>query len=604
LIHDSELTNVQKHQYLVGSLSQAAKIIESIEISEDNYIIAWDLLRKRYDDERGIRKRHIQSLFELPQVRRESASAIQELVDHVQKHLRVLQSMKRPTESWRDLIIYLIEKNLDSVTRRRWEEHIEQKEDVTTSTIIEFLQRQCQLLRRAAVDSESVNKSRDDIREKDRASKQRSLNQRSLTAQSQSRTTLSTIIQERRCYLCQGHHLIYSCKQFLELSVEDQIREVKRLKLCLNCLKNDHFLRKCKSGSCQECGERHNTLCHVVRRIPGPVSAESDKGASDHSRGSSGGITLCSTKRGAMESSADECETSGDTSVQHARIKGERKRVLMSVVVNVKSSNDNDCHLRVLLDSANEVNFITLSVCKRLNVKLDTTHESISGLNNISCTIDRGCRVLMRSRTSGFGLSLYCLVVPKITKCLPSFSIELSELCIPENVRLADPLFHNPGKVDALIGGEFFLHLLEAGKIELGDNMPILQITKFGWIVSGSIPSHMIVNRVTDRPVSSNHACLITQRTSVDDFAKVLGIGRIGGQQCKVVSRRTKLRELFCNSEEAHVWTVCRSIAFPRDQESAGTIEGNRDQTSDVFRAKTSNESEVRTVFRVHARVY
>lgn len=82
---DSELTDVQKHQYLIGSLSdQAARIIESIDISEDNYVIAWDLLKKRYDDERGIRNRHIQCLFELPQAKREAASAIQELVDHVQ----------------------------------------------------------------------------------------------------------------------------------------------------------------------------------------------------------------------------------------------------------------------------------------------------------------------------------------------------------------------------------------------------------------------------------------------------------------------------------------------------------------------------------------
>lgn len=48
--------------------------------------------------------------------------------------------------------------------------------------------------------------------------------------------------------------------------------------------------------------------------------------------------------------------------------------------------------------------------------------------------------------------------------------------------------------------------------------MPILQNTKFGWIVSGSILSHMIVNRMTNRQVSNNHAYLITQRASVDDI--------------------------------------------------------------------------------------
>lgn len=43
------------------------------------------MLRKRYEDERAIREKHIQCLFEMPQVHRESASAIRRLVDHVQK---------------------------------------------------------------------------------------------------------------------------------------------------------------------------------------------------------------------------------------------------------------------------------------------------------------------------------------------------------------------------------------------------------------------------------------------------------------------------------------------------------------------------------------
>lgn len=447
---------MQKHQYLVGSLSdQAAKIIESIEISEDNYAIAWDLLRKRYDDERGIRRRHIQCLFELPQVKQESAGAIQELVDHVEKHLRVLQVMKLPTESWGDLIIYLIEKNLDNATRRRWEEYIEQREEVATSTMIEFLQRQCQLLRRASVDSEVVNKSRDDSRERERPNRQRSSN-----LKSQSRTALSTTTQEKKCYLCQGHHLIYTCKQFLGLSIEDRIKEIKRLRLCLNCFRNDHFPRSCRSGSCRECGERHNTLCHTTRRASGPAADSARKHAGDSGE-ASGSTALCSTTDAVAESSVAGGGASGCTSVQHTRVESECRRVLMSTaVVTVESNNGDDCHLRVLLDSASEINFVTLAACKKLNIKSDEICESISGLNNMKCAINHGCRILMKSRTSKFELSLYCLVVPRITKNLPSFSIKSSKLSIPGNLKLADPFFCSPGHVDALIGGEFFLQLL------------------------------------------------------------------------------------------------------------------------------------------------
>lgn len=48
LIHDSDLSNIQKYQYLFGSLiGPVSRIIKSIEICEQNYPVAWKLLRKR-----------------------------------------------------------------------------------------------------------------------------------------------------------------------------------------------------------------------------------------------------------------------------------------------------------------------------------------------------------------------------------------------------------------------------------------------------------------------------------------------------------------------------------------------------------------------------
>lgn len=89
---------------------------------------------------------------------------------------------------------------------------------------------------------------------------------------SRTKTSLATTNQGGRCYLCQGQHLIYSCKQFLRLSPEDRMREVKQLKLCINCLKNDHFVKNCRSSSCRQCGEKHNTLCHFMEATRGSTA--------------------------------------------------------------------------------------------------------------------------------------------------------------------------------------------------------------------------------------------------------------------------------------------------------------------------------------------
>lgn len=50
IIHDKpHLSNIEKFQYLVLSiLGDAAKIIESIELTAQNYATAWELLQQRY----------------------------------------------------------------------------------------------------------------------------------------------------------------------------------------------------------------------------------------------------------------------------------------------------------------------------------------------------------------------------------------------------------------------------------------------------------------------------------------------------------------------------------------------------------------------------
>jgi len=242
MIHSNEnIPNIQKFQYLATSVSgDAAKIIESIELTDQNYIIAWELLKKRFDDPRAIKKRHIQCLFTMPRVDKESAAAIRGLVDYVLKHLRVLRSINLPTDSWDELVIHMIEAKLDTTTLRAWEQHAVTAE-VKLATLTDFLERRCQILERIEART----------REKSVASRAESIKQR--TKAHEKSTALANVTADGKCYLCRGDHLLYRCEEFLALTVEGRIKEVRRLKLCLNCLRNDHFVKTCKMGTCRKC---------------------------------------------------------------------------------------------------------------------------------------------------------------------------------------------------------------------------------------------------------------------------------------------------------------------------------------------------------------
>ncbi|KYM98837.1 hypothetical protein ALC62_10437, partial [Cyphomyrmex costatus] len=58
---------------------------------------------------------------------------------------------------------------------------------------------------------------------------------------------------------------------------------------------------------------------------------------------------------------------------------------------------------------------------------------------------------------------------------------------IPQNIQLADPQFNVSSEIDLLIGADHFWHLLCVGQIKSSPIQPILQKTRFGWILAGCV---------------------------------------------------------------------------------------------------------------------
>lgn len=85
-----------------------------------------------------------------------------------------------------------------------------------------------------------------------------------MTAPRQSFITLNS---KRNCKFCkQNSHLIYKCKQFLNLNTPEHHRYVIPLNLCISCLKSGHHVQKCTTQYvCRHCFERHHTLLHDAK---------------------------------------------------------------------------------------------------------------------------------------------------------------------------------------------------------------------------------------------------------------------------------------------------------------------------------------------------
>ncbi|XP_011861271.1 PREDICTED: uncharacterized protein LOC105558287, partial [Vollenhovia emeryi] len=148
LIHTNEdLSEIEKFHYLRSSLQgKAAEIIKSIDTTTDNYNEAWEAVKERFDNKRWIIQKHLRAIFEAPPLIKENHNNLRELLDTVLKHLRALKAIKRPTETWDDLIIHIIVSKLDTATAKAWETSIPDKEIPNLKSLTEFLSKRCQAL--------------------------------------------------------------------------------------------------------------------------------------------------------------------------------------------------------------------------------------------------------------------------------------------------------------------------------------------------------------------------------------------------------------------------------------------------------------------------
>ena len=144
LVHDSDdLPMVQKFHFLKNSLvSEAASVIASLNASEEGYLIAWDLLKRRYDQPRQIIHAHIQSLIEFPEISYESPSLLMQLAENMRVHVNALKALNQPAKYKDAFLIYLITKKFDKIPRRAWERTLENNEMPSLQELFDFLDKQ------------------------------------------------------------------------------------------------------------------------------------------------------------------------------------------------------------------------------------------------------------------------------------------------------------------------------------------------------------------------------------------------------------------------------------------------------------------------------
>ncbi|XP_066595949.1 uncharacterized protein [Prorops nasuta] len=146
---------------------------------------------------------------------------------------------------------------------------------------------------------------------------------------------------------------------------------------------------------------------------------------------------------------------------------------------------------RALMDTCATANFLTEDMARKLNLRVEACEFTINAIDNIRTTAKGIAKITFQSIHGQFRKSLTCLIVPHISGFIPNEVFPREDARVPSNIKLADPQFHLPQRVDLLIGSGATLSLLCVGQINLSRNECDLyaQKTLLGWVIVGEASS-------------------------------------------------------------------------------------------------------------------
>ncbi|XP_065076229.1 uncharacterized protein LOC135699811 [Ochlerotatus camptorhynchus] len=448
---------------LVGA---AAGVIDQDIINNNDYDAAWATLRERYENKQAIVDKHIDAMFNLPAMMKESTTGLRKLIDTCSKNVDALRNLQLPVNGLGEMMLLnVLSKKFDIDTQKAWALNQKDKELADYKSTMEFLKERCKVYEKISRSSKAPSEVVKIVRPVGKMDSK----------------VHSLVTTSAKCSYCNGDHEIWKCDAFKKVSLSERYTSLRKSGSCFNCLERGHITGKCKSEhSCKRCGKRHHTSLH-------PADSESVEPSPQQI---SGVPRLDSSTANAASTSSVPVNNG---SVLCSNVDADQDTLLATALALIRGTGKQVMQCRAVLDSASHKHFITEGLVSKLGLKQKRANYTILGIGGNQMAIQFKVHARIKSKVSEYESPfLEFLVVKKITGELPMQRFEVTQLKIPEKIELADPGFNVPGQIDVLIGSGLFFKLIKHGQLNLADNLPAVQETSLGWIVSGLIPTNQL----------------------------------------------------------------------------------------------------------------
>ena len=468
-IHEnSSLKPVDKLNYLKCSLEGRAKnCLEGLQITNENYTVAIQILQERFGDQQRVIKAHYASLNDLPSC---DPKNLQIIYDQIEKSLRSLEALGENVEN--NLLVCLIKSKLSEEIMFKLEEHKTSEEIWTVSLLRKKLKWFISAQTSAKEDCCQGTKTKYMFKANRHISPPISTSEALFVSNKNTKTRQE--ISAPNCIYCHGDHWNDQCNEYKTVHA----RKSKIKGCCFICFRKDHQMKDCRSKKkcffCKKEKVHHSSLCPSKF----PVGNKEPQRELAHV---------------VQENEISE-NYPQQNYLQEGSLLAYGERVLMqtakTVVQNPKDSSGN-LELRLLLDCGSHRTYISSSLASKLKLKLGKKEKLAIltfGSSNPKLIDTQITSIKIQLRDGSF-LSIKAHVVPDVAGTMERIPLDTSKFHEQiKDLDLADDIQQKTEstKIELLIGNDYYGDLLLPQKIFLAPGLHLLN-SKLGWIISGRV---------------------------------------------------------------------------------------------------------------------
>ena len=523
-IHRAEYAAVDKLNFLRSKLTgEALEAVAGYQLSNENYPIVIDVLKKRFGNKQLIIDAHYRGLSHLPPASNH-AERLRQCYDAIERHLRSLEALGEDVNH-RHFVALISEKLPQRVLYQLYMQK-EDNEEWTVAKLRQLLGKHITALEIADRESypttpQFVTSNKSVHRDGRGNSTHHKPTAGGLLAGHGKANTNSNPQTEMKCFYCDQAHWSDECSTLKTL----EARKEKLKGYCFKCLQRGHISKNCRrERACAHCGRRnhHRSLCPK----------------------------LFPDKNGQQPPA--ELQSISNTVDPETAIMASSHHVLMqTATATVKNvSGSSSASVRMILDSGSQRTYVTEKLARDLKLELNSSEKLtiVTFGSNQSKRIQCKPTKLQLTLKDGGIMVLDVSVVPDITGRVSRTPLSSEDTSFLRNEgwesKLADTL---PSKaesmsIEMLVGNDYYFDLLLPRKMELGGGLSLVQ-SKLGWILGGryqvtsnttNIPTLMVCTagmappgiKVTTHMLSSVDTPLLTKPT-LDQFWDLESIGII-----------------------------------------------------------------------------